>query len=70
MLTQALVRKGNRLVAAGGINSVAVQRGLIKVANFFVNKIRDAAEPVKTLEQYASIATISSGSQAKEESYA
>jgi chaperonin GroEL len=62
VLTQALVRKGNRLVAAGGINSVAVQRGLIKVANFFVNKIRDAAEPVTTLEQYASIATISSGS--------
>jgi chaperonin GroEL len=62
VLTQAMVRAGAKLIS-NGTNSVAVQRGLNKVAAFFVTKIRAAAKPVTTLEEYTSIAGISSGSQ-------
>jgi len=62
VLTQALVKGGRQLIS-NGANSVALQRGLNKVAKFFVEKIRDAAVPVTTLEQYASIASISAGDE-------
>ncbi|KAL3912225.1 MAG: hypothetical protein SGPRY_008408, partial [Prymnesium sp.] len=61
VLTQAIVRAGLRLVA-NGANSIALQRGLIKGASFFVEKIRNMATPVNTFEQYQYIASISSGS--------
>lgn len=62
VLTQALVGKGRQLVS-NGANSVALQRGLNKAARFFVQKIREAAMPVTTLEQYAAIAGISANSE-------
>ncbi len=62
VLTQAIVRTGAKLIS-NGANSVAIQRGLNKAARFFVKKIREAALPVTTLEQYASIAGISAGSE-------
>ena len=61
VLTQAMVRAGAKLIS-NGANSVAIQRGLNKAARFFVQKIREAAKPVTTLEQFASIAGISAGS--------
>ena len=61
VLTQAMVRTGAKLIS-NGANSVALQRGLNKAASFFVSKIREAAMPVTTLEQYKDIASISSGS--------
>lgn len=62
VLTQALVRAGIQLIA-NGANSIALQRGLLRVAAFFVGKIREAALPVTTFEQYKSVAAISSGSE-------
>ena len=62
VLTQALCNIGAKYVS-NGANSVALQRGLNKAASFFVKKIREAAMPVTTLEQYKDIATISSGSE-------
>jgi len=62
VLTQAIVRSGLRYIS-NGHNSVAMQRGLVKAASFFVDKIREAATPVNTIEQYESIATISTGSE-------
>jgi len=62
VLTQAIVGAGAKLIS-NGANSVAIQKGLNKCAQFFVKKIREAAKPVTTLEQYASIAGISSGSE-------
>jgi len=61
VLTQALVRAGSKLVS-NGANSVAMQRGLNKAAAFFVEKIREAALPVTTIEQYTDIAGISANS--------
>eukprot|EP00326_Haptolina_ericina_P031065 CAMPEP_0181172134 /NCGR_PEP_ID=MMETSP1096-20121128/2289_1 /TAXON_ID=156174 ORGANISM="Chrysochromulina ericina, Strain CCMP281" /NCGR_SAMPLE_ID=MMETSP1096 /ASSEMBLY_ACC=CAM_ASM_000453 /LENGTH=553 /DNA_ID=CAMNT_0023259845 /DNA_START=93 /DNA_END=1754 /DNA_ORIENTATION=+ len=62
VLTQAIVRAGLRLVS-NGHNSVALQRGLVKTAAFFVDKIRKAATPVTEYEQFKFIASISSGSE-------
>jgi chaperonin GroEL len=62
VLTQAMVRAGARLVS-NGANAIALQRGLLKTSAFFVEKIRAAAEPVTTYEQYKSVARISSGSE-------
>lgn len=61
VLTQAIVRAGNKLIS-NGANAVALQRGLNKAASFWVSKIREAAEPVTTFEQYAHIASISANS--------
>jgi len=62
VLTQAIVRSGIKLVA-NGYNSIALQRGLIKTASFFVKKIREAAQPVTEYSQYQHIAAVSSGSE-------
>jgi chaperonin GroEL len=62
VLTQAMVHAGE-LFVSNGSNSMAIQSGLLKVAAFFVEKIRAAAKPVTTLEEYASIAGISAGSE-------
>jgi chaperonin GroEL len=61
VLTQAMVRAGAKLISNGAA-AVAMQRGLNKAASFFVGKIRDAAMPVTTLEQYTDIAGISANS--------
>ena len=58
VLTQALMRSGNRYISSGH-NPMALQRGLNKVAAFFSKKIRDMAEPVTTREQFQEIAAIS-----------
>jgi len=61
VLTQAMVRAGAKLVSNGAA-SVALQRGLNKAAAFFVEKIREAAMPVTTIQQYTDIASISANS--------
>lgn len=61
VLTQALCKYGRQYVT-NGVNSVALQRGLIKAAAFFVEKIKEAAVPVTTLQEYADIAGISANS--------
>jgi len=61
VLTQKLVNAGKQYIS-NGVNAVALQRGLIMAASFFVDKITKAAEPVTTLEQYADIAGISANS--------
>ena len=62
VLVQALCNAGAKFIS-NGANAVALQRGLNKVAKFFVGKIREVAEPISTIEQYKDIATISSGSE-------
>ena len=62
VLTQAICKVGAKYVS-NGVNAVALQRGLIKTASFFVGKIREAAMPVTTYEQFKDIASISSGSE-------
>ncbi|KAL1525156.1 hypothetical protein AB1Y20_020027 [Prymnesium parvum] len=62
VLTQAIVRAGLKLVA-NGANSVALQRGINQGARLFVSKIREMAMPVDKYEQYAFIASVSSGSE-------
>jgi chaperonin GroEL len=61
VLTQAMCRAGKQYVT-NGVNAVALQRGLIKSAAFFVEKIKEAALPVTTIEQYRDIASISANS--------
>jgi len=61
VLTQAIVRAGLRIVS-NGHNAIALQRGLVKAAAFFVDKIRKAATPVTEYEQFKFIGSISSGS--------
>lgn len=41
VLTQAIVRAGLRIIS-NGHNAIALQRGLVKAAAFFVDKIRKA----------------------------
>eukprot|EP00967_Tisochrysis_lutea_P033208 scaffold39431_cov34-Tisochrysis_lutea.AAC.3 len=62
VLTQAITRAGMKLVGTGA-NAIALQKGLNKAAAFFSKKIREAAEPVTTLEQYQQIATVSANSE-------
>lgn len=62
VLTQAIVKAGLKFVSYGS-NSVALQRGLVASAAFFVEKLRALATPVTTFEQYKYIATISTGSE-------
>lgn len=62
VLTQAIVNEGAKYVQAGG-NSIALSKGLIKASAFFVEKIREAAMPVTTREQYAWIASVSANSE-------
>jgi len=62
VLTQALCRAGAKYVS-NGANAVALQRGLVKAAAFFVKKIRSMATPVETIEQYKDIAAISANSE-------
>ena len=61
VLTQAICNVGAKYVS-NGANSVAMQKGLVKAAAFFVKKIRAAALPVETIEQYRDIASISANS--------
>ena len=58
VLTQAISKEGLRYVSSGH-NAVALQKGLVKAAAFFVGKIREAAVPITTLEQYAQVIAIS-----------
>jgi len=58
VLTQAIMGEGLKYVTSGH-NSIALSKGLIKAAAFFVKKIREAATPVTTYEQYQQIASIS-----------
>lgn len=62
VLTQAITRAGLKLVSVGH-NAIALQKGLNKAAAFFSKKIREAAEPVTTLEQYQQIASVSANSE-------
>jgi len=58
VLTQALMKAGNRYISSGH-NAMAMQRGLNKGAAYFSKKIRELAEPVTTREQFQEIAAIS-----------
>mmetsp|Transcript_71257 Transcript_71257/g.130466 ORF Transcript_71257/g.130466 Transcript_71257/m.130466 type:complete len:658 (+) Transcript_71257:41-2014(+) len=58
VLTQAMCKAGIKFIE-NGANSVAVQRGLVKAAAFFIEKIRSMAMPVTTWEQYKNIASLS-----------
>ena len=62
VLTQALCNVGAKYIS-NGANAVALQRGLVKSAKFFVNKIREVAMPITTIEQYRDIASISANSE-------
>ena len=62
VLTQAICKVGAKYVS-NGVNSVAMQKGLVKAAAFFVEKIRGMATPVTTYEQYKDIASLSANSE-------
>ena len=62
VLTQAMCNVGAKYIS-NGANAVALQKGLVKAAAFFVEKIRGMAEPVTTIEQYKDIASISANSE-------
>ncbi|NNN07336.1 MAG: chaperonin GroEL [Elusimicrobia bacterium] len=59
VLSQALLAEGLKLVAAGA-NAVAVQRGMHKAVELAVADLKNRARPVKTREERAQVAFISS----------
>lgn len=62
VLTQAICKAGLRTIESGA-NAVALQRGLLKTARFFVEKILEAAIPINTFDQYKEIATMSANNE-------
>ena len=63
VLTQALVREGLRLVAAGA-NPIALQRGLQKASKLLAAEIKAMARPVTDDSDILNVATIATGSDA------
>ncbi len=59
VLAQALVHEGLRAVAAGA-NPVGLKRGMDQACDAVVDALREAARPVDTTDDMASVATISS----------
>ena len=60
LLAQAIVNDGLRNVAAGA-NPLAIRRGIDKAVNAAVAEMKKQAKPVETMEQIASVGTISAG---------
>jgi chaperonin GroEL len=61
VLTQALVREGLRLVAAGS-NPMAMQRGLQKASKLLAEEVKTLAKPVTDDSDIENIAKIATGS--------
>lgn len=62
LLAQVIVNEGLRNVTAGA-NPLAIRRGIDKAVNAAVEQMKDAATPVSTKEQIASVGTISAGDE-------
>jgi chaperonin GroEL len=60
LLAQVIVNEGLRNVTAGA-NPLAIRRGIEKAVDAAVNHMKEAATPVSTKEQIASVGTISAG---------
>ncbi len=60
LLAQVIVNEGLRNVTAGA-NPLAIRRGIEKAVDAAVNEMKEAATPVSTKEQIASVGTISAG---------
>ena len=58
LLAQVIVNEGLRNVAAGA-DPLAIRRGIDKAVNAVVEEMKQAAKPVDTKEQIASVGTIS-----------
>jgi chaperonin GroEL len=63
VLTQALVKEGLRMVAAGA-NPMAMQKGLLKASQFLAEEIKAIAKPVSTDADILNVAQIATGSKA------
>jgi len=62
LLAQVIVHEGLRNVTAGA-NPLAIRRGIDKAVEAVVAHLHDAAQPVSSKEQIASVGTISAGDE-------
>lgn len=63
LLTQAMVREGNKNVVAGA-NPVGIKTGIKKAVDVIIDKLKEEAQPITTSEEKAQIAAISAGDEA------
>ncbi|MFI5349277.1 MAG: chaperonin GroEL [Elusimicrobiota bacterium] len=59
VLTQALLAEGLKVITAGA-NAKSIQRGMLKAVALVVEALKKSARPVRTKEEKAQVATISS----------
>lgn len=60
LLTQAIVREGNKNVVAGA-NPIGLKAGIAKAVEVIVEKLKEESQPITTNEEKAQIAAISAG---------
>lgn len=63
LLTQAIVREGNKNVVAGA-NPMGIKNGIGKAVDVIVEELKKESKPITTSEEKAQIASISAGDEA------
>ena len=58
MLTNTILKKGAKYIAAGGVDPISIQRGINKAVSFCVDLIQDWGKPVHTEKEITQVAMV------------